>query len=158
MGMAAVYTRGTSGQRLRAEDAVHRAALLAAHYRPWAAAVRELVQQRLDSCGRTVLIDVHSYPSRPLPYERHAKPGRRGQVFMPKVTDVHRGRLHLGDDHLVGHGRTRTWAPPDSPSTWLQARPENGVGDQEIASNSNCVEDRPICDIAQIEIVPSVKP
>jgi N-formylglutamate deformylase len=71
VGMAAVYTRGTSGQRLRAEDPVHREALLAAHYRPWAAAVRELVQQRLDSCGRTVLIDVHSYPSRPLPYERH---------------------------------------------------------------------------------------
>ena len=46
--------------------------LLAAFYRPWAAAVQELVEQRLRAAGRAVLLDVHSYPSRALPYELHA--------------------------------------------------------------------------------------
>ena len=72
VGMAAVYTHGTRGQRLRADDPEHAEALLAAFYRPWAAAVQELVEDRLRPTGRAVLLDVHSYPSRPLPYERHA--------------------------------------------------------------------------------------
>jgi N-formylglutamate amidohydrolase len=69
--MSAVYTHGSRGQRLRADDPEHREALLAAFYRPWAAAVAELVQRQLARTGRAVLLDVHSYPSRPLPYELH---------------------------------------------------------------------------------------
>jgi len=72
VGMAAVYTRGTRGQRLRADDPEHAEALLAAYYRPWAATVHELVERRLRQTGRAVLLDVHSYPRRPLPYELHA--------------------------------------------------------------------------------------
>ena len=76
VGMAAVYTRGTRGQRLRAqgspEAGAHRDALLATYYVPWAAAVRAAVDDRLRATGRAVLIDVHSYPSAPLPYELHA--------------------------------------------------------------------------------------
>jgi N-formylglutamate amidohydrolase len=72
VGMAAVYTHGTRGQRLRADDPEHAEALLGSFYRPWAAAVQELVEDRLRATGRAVLLDVHSYPSRPLPYERHA--------------------------------------------------------------------------------------
>lgn len=66
-GMGAVYTHGTRGQRLRAGDPAHVEALLAAYFRPWGAAVAGLVD-----AGRTVLLDVHSYPQAPLPYERHA--------------------------------------------------------------------------------------
>jgi N-formylglutamate deformylase len=72
VGMAAVYTHGTRGQRLRADDPEHRDALLAAYYEPWAAAVADLVDARLAATGRAVLLDVHSYPSAPLPYELHA--------------------------------------------------------------------------------------
>jgi N-formylglutamate deformylase len=72
VGMAAVYTRGTRGQRLRADDPTHRDELLAAYYDPWARAVGEVVADRLATTGRAVLIDLHSYPSGPLPYERHA--------------------------------------------------------------------------------------
>jgi N-formylglutamate deformylase len=75
-GMAAVYTRGTRGQRIRADDPVHREALLAAYYWPWAAAVRSAVEDRLAATGRAVLLDVHSYPSRALPYELHADRAR----------------------------------------------------------------------------------
>jgi N-formylglutamate deformylase len=75
-GMAAVYTHGTRGQRIRADDPAHRDALLAAYYRPWADAVRVAVEDRLAATGRAVLLDVHSYPSRALPYELHADRAR----------------------------------------------------------------------------------
>ena len=71
VGMAAVYTHGSRGQRIRVDDPEHRAALLAAHYEPWAAAVQDAVAGRLAATGRAVLIDVHSYPSAALPYELH---------------------------------------------------------------------------------------
>jgi N-formylglutamate deformylase len=72
VGMAAVYTHGTRGQRIRADDASHRAALLAAYYEPWAERVRVAVDERLAECGAAVVLDVHSYPAAPLPYELHA--------------------------------------------------------------------------------------
>jgi N-formylglutamate amidohydrolase len=72
VGMAAVYTRGTRGQRIRADDPEHRDALLVAYYAPWAEAVTELVEARLAATGRAVLLDVHSYPGVALPYELHA--------------------------------------------------------------------------------------
>jgi N-formylglutamate deformylase len=72
VGMAAVYTRGTRGQRIREDDVGHRDALLDAYYTPWADAVADLVDERLAATGRAVLIDVHSYPTAPLPYELHA--------------------------------------------------------------------------------------
>ena len=71
VGMAAVYTHGTRGQRIRAADPEHHAALLATHYEPWAAAVHDAVAGRLAATGRAVLLDVHSYPSAALPYELH---------------------------------------------------------------------------------------
>lgn len=72
VGMAAVYTHGTRGQPIRADDAAHHAALRAAYYEPWSRAARAAVDARIAATGRAVLIDVHSYPSRPLPYELHA--------------------------------------------------------------------------------------
>lgn len=72
VGMGAVYTHGSRRQRLRAEDPVHHAALLAAYFAPWAAAVERVVTERIAATGRAVLIDVHSYPPDPLPYELHA--------------------------------------------------------------------------------------
>jgi N-formylglutamate amidohydrolase len=72
VGMAAVYTHGTRGQRIRADDAEHRDALLDAYYAPWAEAVADLVDARLAATGQAVVLDVHSYPTDPLPYELHA--------------------------------------------------------------------------------------
>jgi N-formylglutamate deformylase len=76
VGMAAVYTHGTRGQRIRVDDPAHRDALLAAYYRPWAEAVHGAVEDRVAATGRAVLLDVHSYPSRALPYELHAHRAR----------------------------------------------------------------------------------
>jgi N-formylglutamate deformylase len=75
-GMAAVYTHGTCGQRIRGDDLAHCDALLAAFYEPWADAVRAAVDARLAATGRAMIIDVHSYPSAPLPYELHADGSR----------------------------------------------------------------------------------
>jgi N-formylglutamate deformylase len=76
VGMAAVYTHGTRGQRIRADDPAHRDALLAAYYRPWADAARTAVEEVLAATGRAVLLDVHSYPAEALPYELHADRAR----------------------------------------------------------------------------------
>ncbi|MCX6462143.1 MAG: N-formylglutamate amidohydrolase [Pseudonocardiales bacterium] len=74
VGMGAVYTHGTRGQRIRADDPAHHEALLAAFYRPWAAAVERAVDERVAATGRAVLVDVHSYSPDPLPYERARGP------------------------------------------------------------------------------------
>jgi N-formylglutamate amidohydrolase len=72
VGMAAVYTRTAHGKVLRAADPVAEERLLAAYYRPYAAAMTELVAERLAAVGRAVVIDVHSYQTAALPYELHA--------------------------------------------------------------------------------------
>lgn len=71
VGMAAIYTRTAHGQRLRQHDPARDETLLAQHYRPYAAAMTDLVDARLAATGHAVIIDVRSYPSRPLPYELH---------------------------------------------------------------------------------------
>jgi N-formylglutamate amidohydrolase len=71
-GMGAVYTRTSHGDRLRDADPSHVQHLLATYYRPYAAAMTSTVDERLAATGRAVVIDVHSYPSRALPYELHA--------------------------------------------------------------------------------------
>jgi N-formylglutamate deformylase len=71
VGMGAVYTHGYAGRKLRDEDPVREGTALRTHFRPYAAAVRDLVADRLATCGRAVIVDVHSYATRPLPYEIH---------------------------------------------------------------------------------------
>ena len=72
VGMGAVYTRTSSGEPLRLTDAPHENALLSRYFHPYAQAMTGLVDERLAAAGRVVIIDVHSYPSKPLPYELHA--------------------------------------------------------------------------------------
>ncbi len=72
VGMGAVYTHTSRGGPLRDPDPARDAALLDRHYHPYAAAMADLVDDRLATTGRAVVIDVHSYPRDPLPYELHA--------------------------------------------------------------------------------------
>ncbi|RPE38107.1 N-formylglutamate amidohydrolase [Streptomyces sp. Ag109_O5-1] len=70
VGMGAVYTRTTHRDVLR-QEGVDPGPLVARYFRPYARAMTEAVAGRLAATGRAVVIDVHSYPSRALPYELH---------------------------------------------------------------------------------------
>ncbi|MFE7956960.1 N-formylglutamate amidohydrolase [Streptomyces sp. NPDC057413] len=70
VGMGAVYTRTTHREVLR-RDGLDPEPLLERYFRPYARAMTEAVAQRLDAVGRAVVVDVHSYPTAPLPYELH---------------------------------------------------------------------------------------
>ncbi|MFD3977826.1 N-formylglutamate amidohydrolase [Streptomyces griseus] len=70
VGMGAVYTRTTHRAPLRSQETA-RAALLETYFHPYAAAMTAAVESRLAAAGRAVIIDVHSYPTLPLPYELH---------------------------------------------------------------------------------------
>ncbi|MGA5648215.1 N-formylglutamate amidohydrolase [Streptomyces seoulensis] len=72
VGMGAVYTRTTHREPLRAED-TDQVPLIGRYFEPYARALTEAVSERLAATGRAVVIDVHSYPSRPLPYELHGE-------------------------------------------------------------------------------------
>lgn len=88
VGMGAVYTRTSEGRVLRHPDAGHEAHLLATWFRPYADGVADLVQDRLEACDRVVLVDVHSFPTEALPYERAADAARA----------AHRPQVCLGTD------------------------------------------------------------
>ncbi|MFJ6612475.1 N-formylglutamate amidohydrolase [Streptomyces sp. NPDC091289] len=70
VGMGAVYTRTTHRERLRPPQ-TDPGPLLAAYFHPYAEAMTAAVEARIAAAGRAVIIDVHSYPTAPLPYELH---------------------------------------------------------------------------------------
>lgn len=69
IGMGAVYTRTSTGKPLRAENSAHRAELIATLFEPYSQAFADLVDDRLAATGCAVILDLHSYPADPLPYE-----------------------------------------------------------------------------------------
>lgn len=69
VGMGAVYTRTSTGESLRADDAEQRAELITTFFDPYARALADLVDARLEATGRALIIDIHSYPRDPNPYE-----------------------------------------------------------------------------------------
>ena len=70
-GMGAVYTHTANGGLLRAPDfsALEREEVLSEIFRPYANAIEAEVEQMLERFGRCLIIDGHSFPSMPLPYE-----------------------------------------------------------------------------------------
>ena len=76
IGQGVVYTRGTGGQRLREADPELRARRIEALYRPYHAALDQVVADSLHEFGRCTLIDCHSFPSVPLPSELDQTPDR----------------------------------------------------------------------------------
>ncbi|MFI9266173.1 N-formylglutamate amidohydrolase [Streptomyces werraensis] len=71
VGMGAVYTRTTHKDVLR-PDGFDAGPLIERYFHPYASAMTEAVTDRLTATGRCVIVDVHSYPASPLPYELHA--------------------------------------------------------------------------------------
>jgi N-formylglutamate deformylase len=72
VGMGAVYTKTSQGTPLRRSDPEAEQALLDEYFTPYALAMAQLVDDRLAATGCAVILDVHSYPGKPLPYELYA--------------------------------------------------------------------------------------
>ncbi|GEM_PF-258265 len=70
-GMGAVYTSTSDLGSLRAPDfsASDREEILRDLFRPYAEALSNEVSSQLDRFDRCLIIDAHSFPSKPLPYE-----------------------------------------------------------------------------------------
>ena len=71
VGMGVLYTHGSRGQEIRRPSDSDRAALLA-YFDAYSAAFAVLVERTLERHGRAVVVDLHSYPTTPSPYELHA--------------------------------------------------------------------------------------
>jgi N-formylglutamate amidohydrolase len=70
VGMGVVYTRTSDGRTLRhVPTPPDREALLAAYYRPHHAALTDAVAGAVRQHSRCLVIDCHSFPLNPLPYE-----------------------------------------------------------------------------------------
>lgn len=76
VGMGAVYTHGSKRQQIRADSPVITERLVERYFKPYALAMEEAVSELLDTKGSAFIVDLHSYPSEPLPYELHAEGDR----------------------------------------------------------------------------------
>jgi N-formylglutamate amidohydrolase len=68
-GMGATYTRLSSGEPLRQLSAADRAALMETYYYPHHQVLTAATESAIRESGSCLIIDVHSFPSSPLPYE-----------------------------------------------------------------------------------------
>jgi N-formylglutamate amidohydrolase len=69
-GMGAVYEHTSDGRQLRHSPAPdEREELMDAWYHPHHERLMEIVQETINQRGVALLLDAHSFPSRPLPYE-----------------------------------------------------------------------------------------
>lgn len=76
VGMGAVYTHTSSGEPLRGDEPEQHAELISTVFEPYAAALADLVDARIAAAGSAVIIDVHSYPLDPKPYELYPAEAR----------------------------------------------------------------------------------
>lgn len=76
-GMGVVYTRTADGEALRgAVDENTRRALVTAYYLPHHRRLSEAVEAAVGRWGSCLVVDCHSFPSSPLPYELDQSPER----------------------------------------------------------------------------------
>ena len=76
VGMGAVYERTAAGKRLRYITPVAREAMLAEYYDLYHREFEEALAACLARNNHCLIIDCHSFPSRPLPYELDQNPDR----------------------------------------------------------------------------------
>ena len=69
VGMGAVYTRTHNGSILKTVDNDIRERILQTYYDPHHEALTNAVQRALDKYNQCLIVDGHSFPAAPLPYE-----------------------------------------------------------------------------------------
>ncbi len=75
-GMGACYTKTHDGAPLRRLDPGKREAILRRWYDPHHARLTALTAAALARCGVCTIVDCHSFPAEPLPYEADQRPDR----------------------------------------------------------------------------------
>lgn len=110
VGMGAVYTRTTHRERLRA-DGFDGRPLLDRYFHPYADAMARAVTDRLAAVGRAVIIDVHSYPTEPLPYELHGAGPRPPICLGTDPFHTPPGLLAAAEKAFAGFGGTGLDSP-----------------------------------------------
>lgn len=70
VGMGVCYTRTSDGRILRRVSAARRAEIMTKYYWPHHIKLENAVTDELHKYGRCLIIDCHSFPGVPLPYER----------------------------------------------------------------------------------------
>jgi N-formylglutamate deformylase len=75
VGMGVVYTHTSDGKPLRRILDTDKQALIDTYYHPHHERLTSMVDNRLEQHGSCLIIDCHSFPARPLPYEEdHHRP------------------------------------------------------------------------------------
>ena len=76
-GMGVIYTSTQDGRSLRNNLSIgERSALIEKWYRPHHAELTKACERNLQEYGRSLVVDCHSFPSSPLPYEVDQDPNR----------------------------------------------------------------------------------
>ena len=110
VGMGAVYTRTTHGKALRGAG-YDGQPLIDRCFHPYAAAMTDAVSDRLAAVGRAVVVDVHSYPSEPLPYELHGDGPRPPVCLGTDPFHTPAGLLAAAEEAFAGFGGTGVNTP-----------------------------------------------
>ena len=76
VGMGAVYTSTSDGKALRSVSKKDRENLLRNYYDPYHQLLEETAEQLLNTAGKCLILDLHSFPSKLLPYELNQTTGR----------------------------------------------------------------------------------
>ncbi len=80
-GMGVIYTKDSNGRKLREINENERDLLLQNLYDPYHRAITEEVQELLNNFDGCLIIDAHSFPATPLPYEA-SQELRRPQICL----------------------------------------------------------------------------
>jgi len=77
IGMGVIYTKTSDGKMLRkAPSKSERKSLINKYYKPHHELLTNAVKKELTEHGRALILDCHSFPSKPLPYEFDKKSDR----------------------------------------------------------------------------------
>ncbi|MGW0861515.1 N-formylglutamate amidohydrolase [Streptomyces sp. NPDC002611] len=139
VGMGAVYTRTTHGEVLRPEG-IDPEPLVERYFRPYARAMTQAVADRLAATGRAVIIDVHSYPSRRLPYELHGDGPRPAVCLGTDPFHTSPGLLDAAREAFGETGLDSPFSGAYVPLEFYGKRPEVGALMVEIRRDTYMTE------------------
>ncbi|MGD1002363.1 MAG: N-formylglutamate amidohydrolase [Candidatus Brocadiia bacterium] len=137
-GMGAVYARTSCGTTLRGSITnEERQRLIEAFYRPHHARLEEVVARGLRERGKALLVDCHSFPSKPLPWDQDQTPDRPAFCI---GTDDHYTPKALGNLVYATLQRSGCSVEVNRPYSGVLVPPSRYRADRRV-----CRQNDPIC-------------